>query len=321
MSVRISWRVYSTEGAVAPVVTLSDPTGAWGVRRVDTGETVVAAGTAMTVDNDEYSHLFDEPELETGREYEYYLKVVEAGNTYYINGRATGIMDWYETDTLGGVRRILVDISGRVDLVRDAANGDYTDLGKANFYLNQAQNWLDRRLANAKGAAKLYKTLAANASMVSFTRARYVKRVWHILDELGTRQLVGWSTLNAGLAPDQASETAVTLPDAAPTTLFGNHWAYKAIYITPEDQNRDLLIEAEWYCPKLVNDGDRSFWTVEEPLLLVHAAMMLMEVGMRNTQGVNDFAGPIQDDLVKIYHDVVAEESAGPPCRWRMRLT
>ena len=57
-----------------------------------------------------------------------------------------------------------------------------------------------------------------------------------------------------------------------------------------------------------------------DPFLLVRAASMLMEQGMRNTAGVKDHMDPIIDDLRQIYFDLTAEEAAGPAGAWRMRI-
>ncbi len=335
MSLRIEWRVGQNSGTHVPPdsVVLCDPDNAYGVRRVDTGEVIVAAGTAMTLytpstpETKSVYYYYTLAESAQSVEYEYYIKVTETvngvENTYYINGHAQGAPAWYDPYTLGGVRRLLVDISGRYDLVRDAANGDYTDLGRANLFINEAQRWLDRRLPHHKSKAKLYKDVGIGQNCITFTQARSVQDVFEVTVEDGhacyTR--IDWSTLRVGLAPDQyALDELGDLPDGAENITFGKaHWPVHSIYIYPNDESaRVVLIEANWYCPRLVNDPDQSFWTVQHPLLLAHTAQMLIEIGMRNSAGVADFMGSIEDDVRKIYHDLVDEESSGPAYCWRM---
>lgn len=314
MSLQIKWRV--TGGATPTSVTLADPTGAWGVRRTDTLDVILPAGTAMTstTPSGTYYKNFTEPEINL--RYEYYVRVAEGVNVFHVNGFINGTPGWSGLNTLGGVRRMFILESGRHDLVRDAANNDFTDLGMANYYINNGQRWLDRRLPYHKTKARLYKTLAAGASMITFTMARSVTDVWRINDD-GSYTRLPWSTLYVGLAPDQKDDTQEDHPDVD-TLVFGNHWATQAIYLAPDDLNsRDLMIEANWYCPNLADDTDVSFWTVQHPELLVRAACMQAEIGMRNTQGVNDYGAPLLDDVKMVALDLAEEEQAGPQEDWR----
>lgn len=82
----------------------------------------------------------------------------------------------YETGTLGAVREMLVDETGRFDLVSDAAGDDYSDNG-ANKYINRAQYWLSRKMQYDEGAAWLFKQLSSGDSFVTFTQPRFVRRV------------------------------------------------------------------------------------------------------------------------------------------------
>lgn len=325
MSLRIDWSVTIAAGTPAESITveLCDPTGAWGVRRKDTQEVVIPAETALI----SYSlghglgfyHVFDEPE--NLLEYEYYLKITDTTsftNVYYVHGSISGTYSELMQGTLGYVRRLLVDVSGRYDLAVDPANGNYADAGLANMYINEAQRWLDRRLPHHKTMAKLYKTVPANTEMITFNQARSVSGVFEAFSD-GTHQLLNWSSLIVGLAPDQIDESLGNLPYTANVIAGDAHWPKHAVWIAPSDKERVVCVLANWYCPKLIEDHDRSYWTVQHPLLLAHTAMELIEIGHRNTQGVNDFRGPILDDLQTIYHDLVEEESAGPHWKWRQQ--
>lgn len=329
--VRIEWKIAQNSGTQVPPssVRLQDPSTTFGVRRVDTQELVVAAGTAMTAftpDNPEansvyYFYEFTEPE--PALEYEYFIRVVETvngvQNTYFVNGRITGTPGWTDTNTLGGVRKLLIDVSGRWDLVRDAAAGDYTDRGLCKIYLNEAQKWLDQRLPYHKSRAKLYKNIAASTSAVTFTAARSVQDVF-LVNSDSSLERVAWWTLPVGLAPEQLSaEDYDDLPAGAENVTFGQHWPTHGIYFEPDDTTaRVFLIDAIWFSPTLVEDTDTSFWTVENPLLLVHTAMHLFEIGIGNGTRVRELLVTIEDSLRQLYHNLVEEETAGPPSKWRM---
>lgn len=322
-SLRIEWRVFANSGtAISPSgVTLEDPSGLYGVRRADTHEVIVEAGQALT-DGGSGTWYHEFEESEPGLTYEYYIRVEEtspANNKYYINGKLTGSTASLIPHTLGWCRKFLVDISGRYDLVVDAVNGDYTDNGLGNWYLNSAQQRLDNLLQYNKSTAWLYKELAANTSMITFQQCRHVRNVYEQTNDSDQdRTMLSWSTLQVGLAPEQKAETAETL-DWTKNIVFGDHYVYQSIYLEPSESARLIAIEADWYSRHLTNDTDKSFWTVQHPQLLVRAAQREMEVDMRNTQGVNDIDAPLLAAVQDIYKNLCAEEQAGPHWLWRMR--
>lgn len=74
---------FKVDGALTDVtsVVLSDPTGAFGVRRTDTNAVVVADGTALTKESTGvYSYTFTDPVA--GLTYNYWLEYVYDGATY-----------------------------------------------------------------------------------------------------------------------------------------------------------------------------------------------------------------------------------------------
>lgn len=177
MSITLQWKLYANSGtALSPTsVKLQDKDGIYGVRRTDTGAVVVASGTAMThTGGGVYTYTFDEPD--DGLTYEYSVRVAETigggSNTYYVEQTKTATPAWGDLTTLAGVRKMLVQETGRYDLVRDGFANDWTDMGRANLYINEAQKWLDRRLPHHKSRSKLYKTVAAAESMITFGHAR-----------------------------------------------------------------------------------------------------------------------------------------------------
>lgn len=299
---KILWTLKGNEGFVADIVsaTLTDPTASFGVRSLlDPEYPIVPPNTPLI---EEAPGIFSyEFSGEPNTQYEYYIKVVEDANIYYVYGIVEDTPG-LDTTTLYGVRKLLVDSSGRVDLVRDAAAGDYTDMGLGNFYINQAQRWLDRQLDNHSSKTRLYKELLAGESVIQFSHVRYVTDVFEVTENNKHIRLK-WVPINPNEAPDSNKDKS---------------WQH-AIHVKSSSRNRMILIRAAWYNPTLVNDSDRSWWTVNHPLILVHATMRELEISMRNTQGVNDFEEPLIRDCKKIYDDLVAESMAGTTEHWRMQ--
>lgn len=300
---KILWSVTGNEGFVADPISavLIDPSGTYGVRAVaDPDCPVVPPDTPLVQDPPGvFTYEF---EGEPGLEYEYYIRVTEENNTYYISGLVIE-QPLFDPTTLYGVRRLLVDISGRVDLVRDASMGDYSDMGLANIHINQAQRWLDRRLGRRDSETVLTLTLPPGQSVLSFTHARYVTGVYEVTKPQ-CRKRLWWSPAPINEAPDSMEQKDYLL---------------HAVQVKPVDVERTIQVTAAWYSPTLVHDLDRSWWTVQHPLLLAQTAMMQLEISMRNKQGVADMMAPIIDDVEKIYHDLVEEEQSGPPWLHVMR--
>lgn len=83
MSTTVISESFNINGVLTDVtsVVLSDPTGTFGVRRLDTGATVVAANTALNHDGTgQYSYSFADPA--PGLSYDYWITFVYNGATY-----------------------------------------------------------------------------------------------------------------------------------------------------------------------------------------------------------------------------------------------
>lgn len=197
------------------------------------------------------------------------------------------------------VLTLFVEKSGRYDLL-DADSGAPT--ARALHDLNAAQKWLDRELGYPKEDAWLVRTLKANDTMITFANARYVKRVF-VQSELDPTEKmdIRWKPVYYDI------ETEVT----------AEYWPVKGVELVPTDTDRIIWIQAAWFSPVLDGDGV-SFWTVQEPQLLIRAMSRELEIDMRNTQGVNDYQVPLSQEVRRIYQDLIAEEMAGPPEVWRM---
>ena len=198
---------------------------------------------------------------------------------------------------------LFVEVSGRYDLVTES-EGEYTPTARAYHYANSAQRWLDRELGYPKEDAWLIKEVTAGDTVISFSNCRYVKGVY-VQD-----------------ATDATVKTAIDWKPAyydIETDIEAEDWPLHAIEIdVDEDNDRTIWIHAAFKSPELSDEDTVSWWTVAHPELLVRAMQLQVEIDMRNTQGVNDFADPLKNDLRRIYQDMCAEEQAGPPELWRM---
>lgn len=248
----------------------------------------------------------------------------------------------YTDYTLGSVRKMLVDRSGRFDLVTDAEAGDYTDNG-ANAIINAAQRWLDRMLRYPKDLHWYYYQLASGACEVEFKRPRIIREVW-IADTTDGRRKLEYKTLDwirenyydvplssldtgtpaywtqsvLGLAPELADYDAAAVTAAGWTDTdylkLGDHNPYGGIILMPpSDAAMTVEILGSWYSYELSDDADVSVWTYH-PEILVRAARWQIEVDMhRNSQGRRDFEDALMIDLDQLRNDLVADEVAGPP--------
>jgi len=143
---RITKKWYVDDVLTEPTsIVLSDPTGAYGVKRNDTGAVVVADGTAMEkLDTGYYTYSFADPDY--GLTYTYWIEIVYSGETYYYEGTVTG----GTSDAAGAPARTgIMDLATMVDLfnikVGDPKANEFNISHKLH-YLNQGQNRVIRLL-------------------------------------------------------------------------------------------------------------------------------------------------------------------------------
>lgn len=119
-------------------IKLSDPTGAYGVKRNDNNAYVVADGTAMTkVSTGVYTYNFTDPAYSLT--YTYWVEIVYDGETYHLDFTATGGVD---NGTIAYDIETMVDILGLyfnelLQIAGDAPD-EFTVYERVNM-LNRAQ--------------------------------------------------------------------------------------------------------------------------------------------------------------------------------------
>lgn len=235
--------------------------------------------------------------------------------------------------SLYDIRKLFIkDFTGRYDLV--VPGSDYSNAG-ADDYINAGQRWLDRKVSHKKSPASVFIEAPINSFFVTFQEARAVREVWVSITNVGRWELekltlresreffpLDYSMLVSS-RPTWYVPTNFRHPVISPGEItvdqIGN-----VIYSTPgevEDFNgiifyppTDQLLLVEviglFFTPKLEKDTDRSYWTENEPMLLVQAAARMHEVSLRNQQGVRDYETAIADSLLDLEKDEVEEEIA-----------
>lgn len=245
----------------------------------------------------------------------------------------------YTDGTLASIRKKLVEISGRYDLVVDAEAGDWSDNG-ADYFLRSASRWLDRKFPYNKQYAWVYKTLESGNMLVTFDNARYVKSVRICQDgELYYVPQIAYhkrfeqfdtessDTNNRVWSPAYIEvadgEIEADYEESGPFGVKGTEelvfapesYPLSGILISPPPTT-DIVVQVlgSWYSKFLEHDTDVNYWTKEHPELIVRAAMMQLAVDTnRNAQERAEFEESLTSDLWEIYRDFISEESGEHP--------
>lgn len=90
------------------------------------------------------------------------------------------------------------------------------------------------------------------------------------------------------------------------------------LFMPPSSESITMEVLGGAYAYEMREDSDVSWWSDRHPEILVRAARMQLEIDRhRNSTGVKDFVEMLLADVKSIYHEQVAERTAGPPSRFR----
>lgn len=223
---------------------------------------------------------------------------------------------------LAEIRQAFITLSGRFDIEED--------LTLANFFINQACQFLDRLSENQKTWASSYAYLAAGGWYVEFQRCRAVKEVWASttearwqLEKMDIQDILStyFTDLIANL--DQGTPlyyspavTRVSPEGAAPLSNVTDYLdyisttgqTYNAVLIAPAPSIQTLIDVKGFFYPKeLTADNHSNYWSTVHPSLLIKAVLREVEVFNRNSTGVRDWTEAILADLDGINKDLVEE--------------
>ncbi len=259
-----------------------------------------------------------------------------------LTGADTGVAADF---TLLYIRTKFIDQSGRFDLAVDPASGDYSDNG-ADFFIRAGQRILDLMQDHPRTVATYQKDLSSGDHKVVFQYNRSVDKVWVTQGGTATdtdrseliKASMNWIKKEyaspvanidvetplyyvrgiIGLSPQQIGLTASG--GANPyTSEFTSDWEdiefgqdnldkTGIIFFPPSDGNHTIIVKGRWFSRPLINDSDKSFWSVNYDDALVLATQMAVEKSRRNTQGVNDMRGSIIDILFGIDKDMSSDD-------------
>jgi len=229
------------------------------------------------------------------------------------------------------VRTQFVKLSGRYDLVTDAAGDDYTDNG-ANFFIQEGQKLLDQLVKVPENIAKIYLPLAINGYYINWDKeTRSIEKVWVndaedrweleklTLDEFkakyadSTTDTVSGTVEHYAIAEIRALET--TSRDSLATFLnytrdeSDTDYTDRTILIGPPTDTA-LVVEVSGKFHQLIlsGDTDENFWSIRYPGVLLQCALYQLEVFSRGTENAKNWLSAIKTAIMEIEKDSVEEE-------------
>ena len=237
------------------------------------------------------------------------------------------------------IRTQFVKISGRYDLVDPS---DFADNG-ADFYIQQGQRSLERRLNINPSVAKFYDDIAAGTYKVSVANCRAIQEVWIMnsdsrteLEKIDGYKLRGihqkfvsnmystpLSTMSQGRPTyyyltnlRRTPETeAGTLDSATLSSYLDTTYPFdptqSGIIIFPRcDVAYGIEIKGLFYSPVLTLDTSSNLWSTNYPTLLIWAALRELEIMFRGSKTVSSREGLIEGELLGIEKDAIEQEIA-----------
>lgn len=231
-------------------------------------------------------------------------------------------------------RQLFRTLTGRYDLV----NADGSDNG-ANFFINAGQKYLDRTVDIPQAKGRVFKDVVAGQYLVKFQNTRSILEVWCIgdngtgvYDRLPLRKYpmdelrgVDPRTLEqfyvemfSDMDQDRPTYYSPALLRLQPDSdggvggfmdvLAEGHQYYNGVmFMPPADGNYSIEIVGNFYSLEMSSDTDHTYWTDVHPSILIQATMREVEIMHRNREGVADWTSAVQEGVVGIDMDGVAE--------------
>lgn len=213
--------------------------------------------------------------------------------------------------TLAEVRKLLVTLSGRFDLVQDTV--DYADNG-ADFFIRSGHRMLDSMTTHAKseGFSEVY--LIEGIQEYALTDFLSIRSI-QVSTDSGVVTLTKKSEqeINEGLAEGAGVPRFYSLYTAIKSPLERNRErAYQRLSMKLFPSPEEGLIARVFgrITKTLIEETDFSFWTLQAPETLVRAALYQMESFHRNSQGMRDYMNGIMQDIRNLDYDLIESEVA-----------
>lgn len=212
--------------------------------------------------------------------------------------------------TLLDIRQLLVQLSGRYDLVKDTET--FEDSG-ADFFINAGVRLLDRLATHPKSFGYVKVEMADDQSVYSLPDLISVSSVEVMSKQSGrvSLSIIEEEVLtksyrdSCGIPSYYSIHTAIRSPisrvrDKALERL--------SIRVFPRPMSCSFLIVHGRVSKELKSDEDYNWWTLGHPETLVRAALYQIESFHRNTQGMNDFMNAILVDIRELNNDAIESE-------------
>ena len=237
------------------------------------------------------------------------------------------------------IRTQFAKISGRYDLVDPS---DFADNG-ADFYIQQGQRSLERRLNINPSVAKFYDDISAGTYKVSVANCRAIQEVWIMNSESRTEleKIDGYklrgihqkfvsnmystplSTMSQGRPAyyylanlRRTPETeAGTLDSATLSSYLDTTYPFDpantGIIILPRcDTAYGIEIKGFFYSQVLTTDISTNLWSTNYPTLLIWAALRELEIMFRGSKTASSWESLIEGELIGIEKDAIEQEIA-----------
>ncbi len=229
------------------------------------------------------------------------------------------------------IRKQFLALSGRIDLVDEDT---FADTG-AGFFINAGQRWLDVHFIGKNAKGRYFKQWPAGTYTIHIPACRAIQEVWAYDDEsrwklelkdldwLRENFTDDWRALTRG-TPQYYCPTVLRQFPANPEQAIGeaDYAANQAnvlasssfdhdgiVILSPLEIALSIEVWGLFHSNMLNQDTDLSWWSVRYPEVLIYAALRQLEIGHRNTQGVNDWTSAIVDMLGSLDQDQVTEDT------------
>ena len=224
--------------------------------------------------------------------------------------------------TLKDLRRKVIDISGRYDLVGPITDPDddsevYTDNG-IDFHINSAQRYLDRKVLSGINRAVIETTITAGETHLNIGNIRSLERVRIVDSNEESYYPERWDKRD--VVNHYGSEPYGTgVVNSAPVIYYldpirgsdpsSEELTTRSVRLyPPADVDYTAYLEGVVFSETLVDDDDISYWTLSEPDVLIMATQYKLEQYYRNTQGAQDFYIALQEMIDLIDKDLIESE-------------
>jgi len=235
------------------------------------------------------------------------------------------------------IRTQFIKISGRYDLVNPST---FADDG-ADFYIQQGQRSLERRLNINPTVAKYYTDLSIGQYKVTVQNCRAIQEVWVMnstsrteVAKIGDYDLraihqrfvanmysTPLSTMSQGRpthyyptnlrrSPETEDGTgdSSTLSSYLDTSYPSDPAASGIILLPRTDEAYGIEIKGLFYSPTLYVDTSTNVWASEYPTLLIWAALRELEIMFRGSKTASSWEALIEGELINVEKDAIEQE-------------